>query len=291
MTVGMARRPRLLTPEEVWRKYDAVETRLTAPVSERMLELARIRPGMCVLDLATGRGEPAVRAAHRVGQGGSVLGVELSEPLLQMARERAAREGLSNLELRVGNAELLENVPTVHFHAATVRWGLMYMASPVAALANARRALLASGVLVAALWAEPERVDYFTLPRRLLERYRPLPLVDYEEPGTFRYADPARIARDFSRAGFTIGHVEEMEVSVMEAPSSADVVNWVRAMGLTKLLSELPENKQQSWEDERGQSPLARLGAPLERPARLARLRGRVRTFMVESVRARAFAR
>jgi hypothetical protein len=42
----------------------------------------------------------------------------------------------------------------------------------------------------------------------------------------------------------------------MEAPSSADVVNWVRAMGLTKLLSELPENKQQSWEDERGQSPL-----------------------------------
>src|SRR5450432_3475412 len=101
MTVGMAPRRTLLSPEELWRKYDAVETRLTAPVSERMLDLAAIEPGMRVLDLATGRGEPAIRAAHRVGQGGSVLGVELSEALLRMARERAAREGLSNLDLSV----------------------------------------------------------------------------------------------------------------------------------------------------------------------------------------------
>jgi SAM-dependent methyltransferase len=246
----MAPRRTLLSPEELWRKYDAVETRLTAPVSERMLDLAAIEPGMRVLDLATGRGEPAIRAAHRVGQGGSVLGVELSEALLRMARERAAREGLSNLDLRVGNAELLEDVQAIHFHAATIRWGLMYMASPVAALANARRALLPSGLLVAALWAEPERVEYFTLPRRLLERYRPLPLVDYEAPGTFRYADPIRIARDFTQAGFTIEHVEEMEVPVMEAPSSAALIDWVRDLGLTKLLSELPETEQQAWEGE-----------------------------------------
>ena len=48
----------VLTPEEIWRRYDGVESRLTAPLSERMLDLAGIRPGMRVLDLATGRGEP-----------------------------------------------------------------------------------------------------------------------------------------------------------------------------------------------------------------------------------------
>jgi ubiquinone/menaquinone biosynthesis C-methylase UbiE len=57
----------LLTAEEIWRKYDAVEQRLRAPLSERMLDLANHQPGMRVLDIATGRGEPAVRAAHRVG--------------------------------------------------------------------------------------------------------------------------------------------------------------------------------------------------------------------------------
>src|SRR5512132_3818760 len=74
------------------------------PLSERMLALAGIRPGMHILDLATGRGEPAVRAAHRVGPTGTVLGVDLSESLIEMARERATREGLSNLDLRALNA-------------------------------------------------------------------------------------------------------------------------------------------------------------------------------------------
>lgn len=240
----------LLTAEEVWRRYDAVESRLTAPVSERMLDLAGLEPGMRVLDLATGRGEPALRAARRVGPQGLVLGVELSDALLRMAKEKADREGLSNLDLRAANAELLEGIPRGHFHAATVRWGLMYMAAPIAALVHARRALLPTGVLVAALWAEPERVPYFTLPRRLLEHYRRLPALDPEAPGTFRYADLERVVRDFNLAGFTLEHVEEMEVPVFEAETGAELIAWVRALGLTQLLNELPEDDQRAWEEE-----------------------------------------
>ncbi len=140
----MTNKQPLLTLEEIWRKYDGVEQRLTAPVSERMLDLAKLRPGMRVLDLASGRGEPAVRAAHRVAPTGAVLGVDLSEEMLRMARERAAREGLSNLDFRALNAELLEGVPTGHYHAALARWSLMYFDSPVAALSAARRAMVPS---------------------------------------------------------------------------------------------------------------------------------------------------
>lgn len=245
----MGMRP-LLTAEEVWRRYDAVESRLTAPVSERMLDLGGLRSGMRVLDLATGRGEPALRAARRVGPEGLVVGVELSDALLEMAREKADREGLWNLKLQAANAELLEEVPAAHFHVATIRWGLMYMAAPIAALERVRCALLPNGVLVAALWAEPERVPYFTLPRRLLERYRRLPALDREAPGTFRYADLARVVRDFRDAGFTLNHVEEMDVPVFEAETAAEVVEWVRALGLTRLLNDLPEDDQQAWEKD-----------------------------------------
>ena len=54
-----------LTIEEIWRKYDQMEARRTAPLSERMLDLAGVAAGKRVLDLATGRGEPAIAAAHR----------------------------------------------------------------------------------------------------------------------------------------------------------------------------------------------------------------------------------
>lgn len=238
----------LLTAEEIWRRYDGAEQRLTASVSERMLDLAELRPGMRVLDLATGRGEPAVRAAHRVGPTGAVLGVDLSEGLLQMARERAAHEGVSNLELRATNAESLEGVPTAHFHRTLARWGLMYLDSPVAALSAARHAMVPGGVLVAAVWAEPERVSYFTLPRRVLGKYVSLPSIDPEAPGVFRYADTGRLHRDFGAAGFTIEHAEEQEVAVMEAETGAELVAWTRAFGLSRLLKDLPEEIQQAWE-------------------------------------------
>ena len=239
---------KVLTPEEIWRRYDGVESRLTAPLSERMLDLAGIRPGMRVLDLATGRGEPALRAARRVAPDGFVVGVELADGVLEMAREKARLSGLSNLDLRVADAASAQDIASNYFHAATVRWGLMYMAAPVAALMNVQQALLPTGVLVAALWAEPERVPYYTLPRRLLQRYRALPPIDPEAPGTFHYADLGRVTRDFGRAGFLLDHVEEMEVTVFESETDAELVDWVRALGLTQLLNDLPEHEQRAWE-------------------------------------------
>lgn len=251
---------KVLTPEEMWRRYDSVESHLTAPLSERMLDLAGIRPGMRVLDLATGRGEPALRAARRVAPDGVVVGVELADGVLEIAREKARLSGLSNLDLRVADAASAQDIAPNYFHAATVRWGLMYMAAPVAALVNVQQSLLPTGVLVAALWAEPERVPYYTLPRRLLRRYRTLPPINPEAPGTFRYANLDRVARDFGRAGFLLDHVEEMEVTVFESETDAEIVDWVRALGLTQLLNDLPERKQRAWEIDLA-SEVRRLGA------------------------------
>jgi ubiquinone/menaquinone biosynthesis C-methylase UbiE len=244
----MTTRRALPTEEEVWRTYDRMEQRLTAPVSERMLDLAGLRPGMRVLDLATGRGEPAIRAAHRVGPTGTVVGVDVSEAMLRMTRERAVREGVANLDLHTLNAESLAGVPTSHFHAVLARWGVMYFQSPVAALSAARRAMLPGGLLVAACWAEPERVPYFTVPRRVLEQYQALPAIDQEAPGTFRYADIGRIDRDFAAAGLGIEHLEEHDVTVMEAETDAALIAWTRTFGMARMLNDLPDEVQRAWE-------------------------------------------
>ncbi len=236
------------TPADIWRTYDDMEQRLTAPVSERMLDLAGLRPGMRVLDLATGRGEPAIRAARRVGPSGRVVGVDVAEDMLKMARTRAEREGIENLELRVANVETLDDLHPPNFHAVLARWGLMYLDSPIAALAAARRALLPGGPLVAAVWVEPDRVPYYALPRRVLARYRVMPPIEPEAPGTFRYADPDRLQRDFEAAGFSIDHFEEMEVSVMESATGEGLIAWTRAFGMSPLLDDLPPAVQQAWE-------------------------------------------
>ena len=244
--------------EEIWRKYDDMEQRLTAPVSERMCDLAGLRPGMRVLDLATGRGEPAIRAAHRVGPTGFVLGVDSAEAMLQMARERATRECLTNLELRAINAESLEGVAEKDFEFVLARWCLMYFTSPIAALVSARGALIPGGKLVAAVWAEPERVSYFTVPRLALNKLTSLPPINFDVPGTFRYADKDRLRRDIASAGYTVHHIEEMETDVMEAKTGIELIEWTRAFGMSRLLSDVPEEIQRAWEVE-----LLKQAAPL----------------------------
>lgn len=258
---------RVLSPAEFWRRYDDIESRLTAALSERMLDLAGVGPGMRVLDLATGRGDPALQAAQRVAPDGLVVGLDLDDGVLEIAREKARQSGIANLDLRAADAAVSHDVPSNFFHAVTARWGLMYMSAPIAALVNANRALLPTGVLVAALWAEPDRVPYYTLPRRLLERYRAVPGVDPEAPGPFLYADLEQITRDFAAAGLSLDHVEEMEVTVFQAETDAEMVDWVRPLGLTRLLNELPEDIQRAWELDlgrelrrRGTGGLLRLG-------------------------------
>ena len=233
---------------EFWRRYDAIENRLTASVSERMLELAGLESGMTVLDLATGRGEPALRVAHRVGPQGRVIGIDSSSEMLGMAQQRAEREGITNLELHAISAESLAELSTPHFHAVTARWGLMYLADPLVALRHVHRVLVPDGVMVAALWAEPLRVPFLTLPRTLLARYRQLPAIDFEAPGTFRYSRLEQITRDFQQAGFLIDHIEEKEVAVIESESADELLDWVCSLGVGPLLAELPASDARAWE-------------------------------------------
>ena len=229
-------------------RYDELEARLTASVSERMLDLAGLREGQRVLDLASGRGEPSLRAAGRVGPTGQVLGVDLQERLLAVARERAARAGLSNVEFRAMDAETVDDV--AHgFDVATVRWGLMYLRSPERALAAVRRALQPHAPFVAALWAEPERVPWSTLPRSVTARYAPFPAFDPSAPGPFRYATLSRIEHDFTAAGFTLEHVEEADVPVVEAETGAGIVAWTRAV-LGRWADLVPEADRSRWEAE-----------------------------------------
>lgn len=237
-----------LSVEEIWRRYDAMEARLTAPLSHRMLELGGVGRGLRVLDLATGRGEPAIAAAHRVGPEGFVLGVDSSASMLAMARDRAALDGLTNLELRVMDAAALDGIARSSFDVALSRWGLMYLPKPVDALLGVRRALMPRGRLVAAVLAEPARVSYHAWPRRLLARYRSLPPIDPTAPGPFFYAEPHTLARDLLRAGFTVEHVEELDVPVMEVATADELLAWVRAFGLAPLVDELPDEARRAWE-------------------------------------------
>jgi len=232
---------------EAWRRYDDDERRLSAHVSERMVVLAGLRPGSRVLDIATGRGEPALRAAARVAPDGFVLGTDISDDMLDFARARVTAESVTNLTRRVIDGETLAGVPEHAFDAALCRWGLMFFDRPGRALESTRRRLRPGGTLVAAVWAAPEHVSWWSMPRAVLARHVRLPAIESTAPGPFRYAAAETFRADLACSGFSVDHEEELATPVMEAATPDGLVEWCLAFGLARVLLDQPESVGTVW--------------------------------------------
>src|SRR4051812_36403788 len=127
-----------------------------APVTARLLELAGLRPGQSVLDVATGHGEPALTAAGVVGRTGRVVGVDLSPRMVEAARARAASAGgLDRVTFAVADLEDLDGLEAGGFDAVLSRFGLMFAGDRGAAVRTLARPPPPGGGLGAAAGGPP----------------------------------------------------------------------------------------------------------------------------------------
>ncbi|HFQ13429.1 MAG TPA: methyltransferase domain-containing protein, partial [Gammaproteobacteria bacterium] len=177
---------------EGWRRRHALLKKGAAPVTQRMLELCGIGSGHRLLDIASGTGEPAISAARIVGDSGRVIGTDLVEEMLAVARENAESEHLANIDFHCCDAEMLE-LAAGSFDAVTIRWGLMFMPEPEACLVAAHRALKQDGRICVACWGAPERNPFVGLLMQALSHYMEVPAPPPGTPGIFALADPDRL--------------------------------------------------------------------------------------------------
>src|SRR5579872_3396650 len=121
-------------------KWKAKSAAMGQPVTDALVEYAQPAPGMRVIDLASGTGEPAISLASRVGEHGHVTATDLSAGLLEIADQRALARGLKNFTTQQADAHSLP-YPADSFDLATSRFGVMFFGNPVVALAELRRVL------------------------------------------------------------------------------------------------------------------------------------------------------
>src|SRR5712692_2259337 len=121
-------------------KWKAKSAAMGRAVTEALVECAAPKPGMKVLDLASGTGEPAITLASRVGPEGHVTALDFSPELLEIAAQRARERGLTNFSSRQADAHHLP-FPDRSFDLATSRFGVMFFADCGTALRELHRVL------------------------------------------------------------------------------------------------------------------------------------------------------
>jgi SAM-dependent methyltransferase len=235
---------------EAWNRWGPTIEAWFGDATTAMLDLAGIKSGDRVLDIATGAGEPALTIAHRVGPTGAVLATDISANLLEYAAQAAAAQGLTNVETRVMDGEHLDLADGT-FDVVTSRVGLIYFPDQQRALAEMRRVLKPGGRVAAIVYTTPDRNRFFSIPVGIIRQRAQLPPPAPGQPGPFSLGGDGVLQEAFERAGF-----HSVRTAIVSSPlrlsSAAECVRFEReAFGaLHQMLSGLPSAEQEAAWDE-----------------------------------------
>jgi len=199
-----------------WEKWDDAFERGGAVVTRRLIDLAALGPGQRVLDIGTGLGEPALSAATAVGAQGRVLGVDVADPMLAIARSRAAAKGLRHIELVTADAEAFTEselfAKSGPFDAVISRFGLMFLPDARGVLERSVAALKPGGRCAASVWSTPDKVPMIAFTFGVLGKAFELPPPPPGTPSPFTLANAAALTQLLEGAGLTAVRVEEQDV-------------------------------------------------------------------------------
>jgi ubiquinone/menaquinone biosynthesis C-methylase UbiE len=227
--------------------------------TEMMLELAEVRTGNRVLDVAAGTGDQTVMAAQRVGPTGCVLATDISASMLKLAADAAQEAGFTNVETRVMDAENID-LDADSFDAVICQLGLFLFSNAANVLRGMRRVVRPGGKVAALVFSTAEKNPYQGITLSVAHRFgsAPLPLFSLGETdvleNTFResgllnitvravnfsrhFSSTAEMIRRLKETAFLRGPIEklgearreqawaeiERQLSQLEGPNGIDI--------------------------------------------------------------------
>ena len=217
--------------------------------TDAMLDMAGVRPGARVLDVAAGAGDQTLDIAARVGPQGAVVATDLSPAILALARANARAAGYGNVETRVADGESPE-VEEASFDAAVCRLGLMFFPDPRQGLREIRRALKAGGGVCTMVFSRPEANPCITTLLSSAFRHAGLrPRDPYQPGGLLSLGKPGLVDELFRSAGLRDVATTKIDAP-FRLPSAAHYLAFIRssASPIQQILGRLaPAAQQAAW--------------------------------------------
>ena len=228
-----------------WTSYSATIRTMFAPLTEALIEHAKVREGQAVLDVAAGAGEPSLTIAEVVGPTGSVTCTDAVLEMVEAARRVAERRGITNAQFRQCTAESLP-FPDNSFDAVVSRLGVMFFPDPHAAIGEMLNVTKPGGSIALAVWHKSDLNPFCYIVSGIIEKHIASPPADPDAPNAFRFAEPGKLARVVEQAGAVdvAEHVISFDIA---APISAREFWTMRSQTSDTLrakLAKLPEDEQ-----------------------------------------------
>lgn len=230
---------------EAWHRWGPALESWLGKATEMMFDMADVRPGDRVLDVAAGAGGQTNAAAKRVGPSGHVLATDISSNILEYADSEARKAGLANVETRVLDGEDLSHLEANTFDVVISRVGLIYFPNQQKALEGIRRVLKPGGRFAAIVYSSGENNKFFSIPVSIIRQRAQLPPPLPGQPGPFSLGGPGILEAAYEKAGF-----HDLSIHTLPAPvrmdSAAECVRFERESfgALHQMLAGISSNTE-----------------------------------------------
>lgn len=206
-----------------WKRWDEMVISFLGPQGKAIIDHLAPQGAQRLLDIAAGTGEPGLRIAQMIPQGTVVI-TDLAEQMLQVAVEKAARMGLSNVEFKEADANALP-FDDNSFDAVSCRLGYMFFPDMAQAAREMARVLKPGGRIATTVWAEPAKNPFAMCTFDAIARHIAPPPPSPGAPGLFRCAQPGVVSELFKAAG--LRNVAERDVPcTLPAGSPEEYWQW-----------------------------------------------------------------
>jgi ubiquinone/menaquinone biosynthesis C-methylase UbiE len=195
-----------------WVDLQAALDQLFLPFEHMMVEAVAAGSHRNVLDVGCGTGSTTLAIARRLGNQGRAVGIDISEPMLGLARARAAREQVPATFIRA-DAQTYAFEPAT-FDFIVSRFGVMFFEDFVRAFANLRHAVKNGGAIQVITWRSPAENPFMTTGERAAAPLLPsMPPRRPDAPGQFALADERRFRRILEESGWREIDIQPVDVA------------------------------------------------------------------------------
>lgn len=194
-----------ITAWDRWSKEQAIHCQ---PLSDALMKHAQLEPGLKVLDLAAGVGQPALSIAESVTPGGQLIATDLSQGMLDVAADSARTLGIQNIDFELADAHDLPYADS-SFDRVVSRLGLMYFWNIDQAIREIYRVLKPGGIASFVVWGADEKNEYFGNMLTPFVQRKDMPAMPEDAPTPSRFADCAALAARFQSQSFAKVAVHE----------------------------------------------------------------------------------
>ena len=234
-----------------WNEHTSEIRAWLRQATDAMLDMAGVRPGASVLDVAAGAGDQTLDIALRVGHSGRVLASDLSPAILALAHENARQAGFNNVQTLVADGEAL-SVEPASFDAAVCRLGLMFFPDPLQGLRSIHRALRQGGGICTMVFSRPDRNPCLGILMSTALKHAGLPVRDPFQPGSLMSLGKPGLTNElFGAAGF-----RNIATTALDAPfrlpTARHYLDFIRssASPIQQILGRLePEAAKAAWSE------------------------------------------